>query len=77
LQTEYPPILAIDIVNARYIEPFRYYESGSPFEYNLVRFLYTKKREVEIGEDFFTSNWLLHLGEQSVAPAEPEERHWP
>lgn len=27
---------------------FRYYETGSPFEYELVRFLYLKKREFEI-----------------------------
>ena len=29
--------------------PFRYYESGSPFEYDLVRFLYTRKRAIETG----------------------------
>jgi phospholipid-binding lipoprotein MlaA len=50
LQADYPPVLAADAVNSRYIQPFRYYESGSPFEYDLVRFLYTKKRDVEIGE---------------------------
>ena len=27
---------------------FRYFGSGSPFEYDLVRFLYTKKRELEL-----------------------------
>ena len=27
---------------------FRYYESGSPFEYEYVRFLYTEKREFDI-----------------------------
>jgi phospholipid-binding lipoprotein MlaA len=27
---------------------FRYYETGSPFEYELVRLIYTKKREVDI-----------------------------
>ena len=47
IQTRYPPIMAADIVNARYIQPFRYFESGSPFEYDLVRFVYTKKRQVE------------------------------
>lgn len=49
IQTRYPPILAADVVNARYKQPFRYFESGSPFEYDLVRFLYTKKREIESG----------------------------
>jgi len=28
--------------------PFRYYETGSPFEYDLVRMLYTTKRELDI-----------------------------
>lgn len=49
IQTRYPPIMAADIVNARYIQPFRYFESGSPFEYDLVRFVYTKMRQVESG----------------------------
>lgn len=49
IQSRYPAIMATDIVNARYVQPFRYFESGSPFEYDLVRFLYTKKRQVEIG----------------------------
>lgn len=44
-----PGVLAVNVINARYTQPFRYYETGSPFEYDLVRFLYTKKREVEIG----------------------------
>jgi phospholipid-binding lipoprotein MlaA len=39
-------VLAID---ARSRIPFRYYESGSPFEYELVRFLYTRKRAIETG----------------------------
>lgn len=50
IQSRYPAIMALDIVNARYIQPFRYFESGSPFEYDLVRFVYTKKRQVEIGD---------------------------
>jgi phospholipid-binding lipoprotein MlaA len=28
--------------------PFRYYQTGSPFEYDLVRFLYSKKRELDM-----------------------------
>ena len=47
IQSQYPVIMAADIVNARYVQPFRYFESGSPFEYDLVRFVYTKKRQVE------------------------------
>jgi phospholipid-binding lipoprotein MlaA len=49
IQSRYPAIMALDIINARYIQPFRYFESGSPFEYDLVRFVYTKKRQVEAG----------------------------
>jgi phospholipid-binding lipoprotein MlaA len=44
-----PGVLALNAIDARYRQSFRYYESGSPFEYDLVRYLYTKKREVEIG----------------------------
>lgn len=47
-QTEHPPVLALNIINQRYTQPFRYYESGSPFEYDLVRFLYTEKRRADI-----------------------------
>ena len=44
-----PAVLTLNAIDARYRQSFRYYESGSPFEYDLVRYLYTKKREVEIG----------------------------
>jgi phospholipid-binding lipoprotein MlaA len=48
MQTDYPAILALNIINQRYTQPFRYYETGSPFEYDLVRFLYTEKRRADI-----------------------------
>ena len=35
-------------VDARHQNGFRYFQSGSPFEYEFVRFFYTKKRELEI-----------------------------
>lgn len=38
-------LLAIDM---RANIDLRYYESGSPFEYELMRFLYMKKREIEV-----------------------------
>jgi phospholipid-binding lipoprotein MlaA len=44
-----PGVLALNAIDSRYKQSFRYYESGSPFEYDLVRYLYTKKREVEAG----------------------------
>jgi phospholipid-binding lipoprotein MlaA len=40
-------LLAID---KRHTESFRYYESGSPFEYDLIRMLYLKKRELDISK---------------------------
>jgi phospholipid-binding lipoprotein MlaA len=48
IQSDYPPILGLNVINQRKIQPFRYYESGSPFEYDLVRMLYTKKRRLDI-----------------------------
>ena len=50
LQTDYPPVLALNVINARDRVEFRYYQTGSPFEYDLVRFLYTRKRELDIAK---------------------------
>ena len=47
-QLEYPPVFALNVINQRKIQSFRYFETGSPFEYELIRFLYTKKRVIEI-----------------------------
>lgn len=47
-QMEYPPVFALNVINQRKIQSFRYFETGSPFEYELIRFLYTQKREIEI-----------------------------
>lgn len=35
-------------LNLRANVPFRYYQTGSPFEYDLIRFLYSKKRELDM-----------------------------
>lgn len=35
-------------LNLRANVPFRYYQTGSPFEYDLIRFLYSKKRELDL-----------------------------
>ncbi len=43
--------LAFNIVAAidkRHRQSFRYYRTGSPFEYDMIRMLYTAKREIEI-----------------------------
>jgi phospholipid-binding lipoprotein MlaA len=37
-------------VDKRHRESFRYYRSGSPFEYGMMRMLYTSKREIEIAK---------------------------
>jgi phospholipid-binding lipoprotein MlaA len=41
-------VYALYFVDQRHRVGFRYYQSGSPFEYDLVRFLYTKKRELDV-----------------------------
>lgn len=38
----------LNAIDRRHRIGFRYYDSGSPFEYELVRLLYTKQRELEI-----------------------------
>lgn len=43
-----PGIYVLRAVDERHSSTFRYYASGSPFEYDLVRFLYTKRRDLEI-----------------------------
>jgi phospholipid-binding lipoprotein MlaA len=43
-----PAYYGLYAVDQRHQNPFRYYQSGSPFEYEFVRFFYTKKRELDI-----------------------------
>ncbi len=43
-----PAVLALFLIDARYSQPFRYFSTGSPFDYELVRFLYRQKRDFEI-----------------------------
>lgn len=43
-------IKTLDFIDARHQQSFRYYESGYPFEYYMVRFLYHEKRRIESGE---------------------------
>ncbi len=40
----------LEAIDTRSNISFRYYETGSPFEYDLVRYLYTKMREIKIAE---------------------------
>lgn len=43
-------ITSLEAVDMRHQQSFRYYESGYPFEYDMVRFLYHEKREIESGK---------------------------
>jgi phospholipid-binding lipoprotein MlaA len=40
----------VSSVDKRKRTAFRYYQSGSPFEYEMIRMLYTSKREIEIAK---------------------------
>jgi len=41
---------AVSAIDTRKQTKFRYYQSGSPFEYELIRYLYTQKRKLEIAK---------------------------
>lgn len=41
-------IFVIEAIDMRHREKFRYYDSGHPFEYEIVRFVYTKKQELAV-----------------------------
>lgn len=43
-------INTMEVVDARHQQSFRYYESGYPFEYYMVRFFNHQKREIESGK---------------------------
>jgi len=42
------PLGTLFVIDTRAQLSFRYFQSGSPFEYELIRFLYTQKRAIEI-----------------------------
>jgi phospholipid-binding lipoprotein MlaA len=42
-------IETLNAIDTRHQQSFRYYESGFPFEYYMVRFIYHEKRELESG----------------------------
>jgi len=41
-------ITALNTIDTRHQQPFRYYDSGYPFEYYMVRFLSREKRELAV-----------------------------
>ncbi|MDR6232480.1 phospholipid-binding lipoprotein MlaA [Pseudomonas psychrotolerans] len=46
----HPEIILLRAVNLRYVNPFRYGQFDSPFEYEKLRYFYTKARELQIAE---------------------------
>ncbi len=47
-ESDHPEITALRAIDQRSQIGLRYYQTGSPFEYDLVRLLYTRKRQLEI-----------------------------
>jgi hypothetical protein len=43
-----PFVYALYFLDQRHQVGFRYHQSGSPLEYDLVRLIYTKKREFDV-----------------------------
>lgn len=44
------PVTLLNTVNTRANVPFRYYETGSAFEYETLRWLYSTKRELDVAK---------------------------
>jgi len=44
------PVMLLDSINTRANVPFRYYETGSAFEYQVVRWLYSTKRQLDVAK---------------------------
>lgn len=42
------PYYLLQATDVRHRNKFRYYQTGSPFEYELIRKLYTEKRKLDI-----------------------------
>ena len=49
-ESDHPEMTLLRAVDRRHGLDFRYYESGSPFEYDLLRLLYTEKRRLDIAK---------------------------
>ena len=49
-ERRYPAVTGLRAVDKRGQVSFRYWGSGSPFEYELIRLLYTKKRQLDIAK---------------------------
>jgi len=49
-EADHPEMFILRVLDQRHINAFRYYGTGSPFEYDLVRLLYTSMRQLEIAK---------------------------
>ena len=47
-EDDHPEMTVLRVLDKRHTTDFRYYQTGSPFEYDLVRLLYTRMRQLEI-----------------------------
>ena len=47
-EDDHPQMTVLRVLDKRHTTDFRYYQTGSPFEYDLVRLLYTRMRQLEI-----------------------------
>jgi phospholipid-binding lipoprotein MlaA len=45
---DHPEMTVLRVLDKRHTTEFRYYQTGSPFEYDLVRLLYTRMRQLQI-----------------------------
>jgi ABC-type transporter lipoprotein component MlaA len=54
-------LTGLNIINTRATIPFRYYETGSPFEYELMRYAYLKDRQINIEEGIPVKGRIIGL----------------
>lgn len=47
-QDDHPEMTVLQVLDKRLTTKFRYYQTGTPFEYDMVRLLYTRWRQLEI-----------------------------
>jgi len=59
-------ITTLEAIDARHQQSFSYYDSGYPFEYYVVRFLYHEKRELDVNKP--TSPAAAAQGEPAIMP---------
>ena len=46
----YPVISVVKVVNEREVTEFRYGQLNSPFEYEKLRYVYSRSRELQVGD---------------------------